>query len=256
MPVETYNFDTFRRDMLRREMHFQSGPNSGEFAPDFHLPLVGGGHFCLSEWRGRKPVLLQFGSITCPMTAGSRGGLMKLFRDFGTRVQFLTVYVREAHPGENYPHHTSLEQKMRHAQDWVTQDKIPWGVAVDSIDGATHRVYDEMPNSVYLIDRTGRVAFRALWAGQEGLLRRSLEELLGRESAGEDPVVLGEKENHVVPFIHGAAEFERSVGRGGSKAKEDFRREAGEVRYNFERLMSKFEPVINPGNQDIEGEVP
>lgn len=26
------------------------------------------------------------------------------------------VYTHEAHPGENYPHHTSMEQKSRHAE--------------------------------------------------------------------------------------------------------------------------------------------
>ncbi len=55
-----------------------------------------------------------------------------------------------------------------------------------------------MANSIYLIDRTGRVAFRALWAGQEALIREHIEQLLSRESNGEDPVVLGETENRLV----------------------------------------------------------
>jgi hypothetical protein len=249
---ETYNFDTFRRDIIRRDMHFHGGPRPGEPVPDFTLPMVGGDFFHLSEYRGHKPVLLVFGSITCPMTAGSRAGLMKIFRDFGRRVQFLAIYVREAHPGENYPHHTSNAQKMSHAEDWVRQDRIPWRVAVDTIDGATHRAYDEMPNAVYLIDRTGHVSFRALWAGQETLVRRNLEELLGREGAGEDPVVLGENENRMIPMIHGATEFDHSIGRGGQKAEEDFRREMGGVVYSFDKLMSKLEPVIHPGNKDSE----
>jgi hypothetical protein len=55
------------------------------------------------------------------MTAGARPGLLHLYEDFADRVQFVSVYVREAHPGENYPHHTSEEQKMRHARDWAEQ---------------------------------------------------------------------------------------------------------------------------------------
>ncbi len=73
------------------------------------------------------------------MTAGARLGLIKLFADFETSVRFFTIYVREAHPGERYPHHTSNEQKMRHAREWVEQDKIPWGVAVDEVEGGVHR---------------------------------------------------------------------------------------------------------------------
>lgn len=186
------------------------------------------------------------------MTAGARPGLINLYNDFGDRVEFVSVYVREAHPGENYPHHTSDEQKMRHARDWAEQDKMPWTVAVDSLDGQTHNAYGPLPNSAYLIDRTGRVAFRALWAGQEGLLRDCVEELLKREAVGEDPVNLGQQENLIIPLIHGGAEFDYAVARGGEKSKEDFRREMGIVMYGLQKLMSKMEPIINPGNKDIE----
>lgn len=252
MSQDSYNFTAFSRELMEHDAHFHGGPKPGEEAPDFVLPLVGGGMLHLSDFRMQKPVLLEFGSITCPMTAGARSGLVKLFRDFETTVRFFSIYVREAHPGERYPHHTSDEQKMRHAQEWVDQDKIPWDVAVDDLEGHVHRAYGEMPNSIYLIDRTGRVAFRALWAGQEAQIREHVEQLLIRESNGEDPVVLGENENRLVPLLHGAAEFEHSVGRAGDKALEDFRREAGHVLYRFERLMSKFKPVINPGNKDID----
>ncbi|MCA1604130.1 MAG: hypothetical protein LC775_01270 [Acidobacteria bacterium] len=186
------------------------------------------------------------------MTAGARPGFLNLYRDFRSRVQFIFVYVREAHPGERYPHHISEEQKMRHASDWSEQDQIPWTVAVDTLQGSTHRAYGPLPNSTYLIDRTGRVAFRALWAGQEGLIRKKIEELLKREAKGAAPVNLGQEENIVIPFIHGAAEFDHAVERAGEKAKEDFRREMGNVVYGMEKLMSKLQPVINPGNNSIE----
>lgn len=185
------------------------------------------------------------------MTAGARPGLINLYRDFGADVEFVSVYVREAHPGERYPHHTSEEQKMQHARDWVKLDKVPWKTAVDTLDGATHNAYGPLPNSAYLIDRTGRVAFRALWAGQEGLLRDKIEDLLRRERAGEDPINLGQQENLLIPMIHGAAEFDHAVARGGEKSKEDFRREMGTVMYALEKLMSKMEPAINPANKDI-----
>jgi len=183
------------------------------------------------------------------MTLGARPGLDHLFRDFNDRVQFVSVYTREAHPGENYPHHTSDEQKLRHARDWAKQDQVPWPVAVDTLDGRTHRAYGPVPNSAYLIGRAGRVAFRALWAGQEGLLRDRIEELLANETEGEVPVVLGEEENLVLPLLHGGVELDRALSRSGEKAKEDFRREMGSVAYAFQELMSAAEPVVNPGNR-------
>jgi len=185
------------------------------------------------------------------MTAGARPGLINLYRDFGPMVEFASVYVREAHPGERYTHHTSDARKLRHAQDWVEEDKIPWTVAVDTLDGAVDRAYGPLPNSAYLINREGRVAFRALWAGQEGMLRGRIEELLKREASGEQAVTLGEQENLIIPMIHGAAEFDHAVARGGEKAKQDFRRELGNVIYGFQKVMSKIEPVVNPGNRDL-----
>lgn len=186
------------------------------------------------------------------MTSGARPGLLHLFDTFIDRVEVVTVYVREAHPGESYPHHTDFEQKKRHASDWVELDRIPWTVVVDTLDGAVDRRYGPLPNSAYLIGRSGRVAFRALWAGQERLLRKKIEELLEREAAGEDPVVLGEQENLVIPVVHGTAEFDHAVARGGEKAKEDFRRAFGNTVYALQKIGSKLEPVINPANRDLE----
>lgn len=246
-----YNYDTFVRSTGDENLYFSGGPRPGEIAPDFELPNVRGGCFRLSSHRGQQPVLLTFGSLTCPMTAGSRPALLHLFDGFIDRVEVVTVYVREAHPGEKVPHHTTAEQKMRHASDWVELDRIPWTVAVDTLDGAVDRRYGTFPNAAYLIGRSGRVAFRALWAGQEGLLRKKIEELLEREAAGEDPVVLGEQENLVIPLIHGAAEFDHALARGGEKAKEDFRRAFGNTVYALQKIGSQLEPVINPANRSI-----
>jgi hypothetical protein len=64
MPTTPYNYDTFRRHMMQEHMHFRSGPAPGQLAPDFTLPTMDGGQFRLSERRGRRPVLVEFASIT------------------------------------------------------------------------------------------------------------------------------------------------------------------------------------------------
>jgi hypothetical protein len=186
------------------------------------------------------------------MVLGARPGFINLYKDFSDHIQFVSVYVREAHPGEKYLHHASDEQKMRHARDWVEQDQIPGIVVVDTLDGATHIAYGELPNSAYLIDRMGRVAFRALWAGQEKMLRNKIQELLKWEVAGENGVNLGQRENLLIPLIHGAAEFDRVIGRSGEKAKKEFRREMGLVTYVLSKLISKIQPIINPDNNTEE----
>ena len=42
---------------------FKQKVHAGEQAPDFTLPVLGGGEVTLSDLRG-KPVLIEFGSIT------------------------------------------------------------------------------------------------------------------------------------------------------------------------------------------------
>jgi hypothetical protein len=64
MTAETYNYDTFRRSMVEKDMSFRGGPRPGEPAPDFDLPTVSGDRFRLSAHRGSRPVLIEFGSIT------------------------------------------------------------------------------------------------------------------------------------------------------------------------------------------------
>ena len=64
MMHEPYNYYTFRRHMMREDMHFRGGPAPGRSVPDFDLPTVEGGRLRLTEHRGRRPVLIEFGSIT------------------------------------------------------------------------------------------------------------------------------------------------------------------------------------------------
>jgi hypothetical protein len=64
MMEEPYNYDTFRRHMMKDDLHFRGGPAPGQVAPDFDLPTVEGGRFHLARHRGQRPVLIEFGSIT------------------------------------------------------------------------------------------------------------------------------------------------------------------------------------------------
>lgn len=234
-----YNYESFHRSTLKDDLQFRGGPDPGDSAPDFDLETTEGARFRLSEWRNRMPVLLEFGSISCPMTAAANEELKRLHSFFGEGVQFVTVYVREAHPGERYPHHESEEQKRQHAVAWKRADAIPWTVAVDTLDGSAHRSYGMLPNAVYLIDSTGQVAFRALFAAQEKVLALKLGELVEREKGGEVPANLGEEKRRMVPLIKSARHFDHAVARAGQQAVQNFRREMGPVMYSFEKLMSR-----------------
>src|SRR3970040_1718501 len=60
------------------------------------------------------------------------------------------LYTHEAHPGEYWPHHTSFEQKLRHARALRDILGVTRPILVDALDGASR------PTS-----RTGRT--RTAW---------------------------------------------------------------------------------------------
>ena len=70
----------------------------GDAAPDFTLQdTEGKNELRLSDLR-EKPVVLVFGSCTCPPFVASLRSVEDLQAKYNDRVHFCLVYVREAHP--------------------------------------------------------------------------------------------------------------------------------------------------------------
>lgn len=136
---------------------------------------------------------------------------------------FIFIYTHEAHPGEFFPHHTSLEQKMRHARALREQLGVRRPIYVDALDGACHRAYGSMPNMSWIFDRRGRILYKADWTDP-----RSIElaveyylEVFARRRQGE----------RLAPFRverldfreHDLQAFLRGLERSGPKAVAEFR---------------------------------
>jgi hypothetical protein len=56
-----------------------------------------------------------------------------------------------------------LEEKVQYARDCRAQDAIETPLLVDDLNGAVHRAYGEMPNMVYIVDKQGKIVYKALW---------------------------------------------------------------------------------------------
>lgn len=59
-------------------------------------------------------------------------------RYFEMGVGSIFIYTHEAHPGEYYPHLTSMEQKFRHARALKDNLGVARPIYVDALDGACH----------------------------------------------------------------------------------------------------------------------
>ena len=89
----------------------------------------------------------------------------QMARDFEDQAHFIFVYVREAHPDDTpeYPEHKNNDQKFQHARAMQAKHGTPRRILVDSLDGDVHRQFGGIPNMSWIIDHTGRVAYKAGW---------------------------------------------------------------------------------------------
>jgi peroxiredoxin len=248
--LSKYNYESFTRELLHKEMACTgAGPEPGARAPDFEARTLGGATVRLGDCRGRKNVVLTFGSLTCPMTAASIGGMNDLRRTYeGKDVQFLFVYVREAHPGEHVPAHGSMEDKTHAARMLRDEEEIRMPIIVDELRGPIHRKYGKLPNPTFLIDKSGRVAFRALWT-QPSVVEAALEALLERQRhRGVEHAVVNRGEDRSLPLAHAMVHAYRTLERGGEKSLADFRKALG-ARGRVALAASRIaEPIaLNPG---------
>src|SRR3990172_13043987 len=101
------------------------------------------------------------------MASPSMNAIADRYKDQGVGSVFL--YTHEAHPGENYPHLTSVEQKFRHARDLRDRLGVSRPILLDSLDGACHRAYGSMPNMSWIFTRSGMPIYKADWTDSRSI---------------------------------------------------------------------------------------
>lgn len=79
------------------------------------------------------------------------------------------LYTHEAHPGEHYPHLTSMEQKFRHAADLRDVLGVTRPILLDALDGACHRAYGSMPNMTWIFNRGGIPIYKSDWSDSNSI---------------------------------------------------------------------------------------
>lgn len=99
-------------------------------------------------------------------------------REFAEQgVTFIFLYTNEAHPGDDKPHHSSMEQKVQHARDMVKMWNIKRPMLVDDLDGPIHRAYGSLPNMTWIINTAGRIVYKADWTDHR-TIRPVVEQLI------------------------------------------------------------------------------
>ncbi len=198
-------------------------------APDFDLASVDGGRVRLGEVLQERHAVLVFGAISSPVTATNLPELNRMWEYFSWRgVQFLFIYVKEPHPGDVYPHHSSMEQKTAVARELQQLEEIRFPVLVDELDGSVHRAYGARPNPVFVVSRNGRLVYRAGHA-EPAPLREYLEHLLLWDQVNAQHLPTHNMYMEQIRFIIPDGPLHKKiVRRAGPKAVREMRESFGE----------------------------
>ena len=101
-------------------------------------------------------------------------------------VAFFALYVREPHPGETgfkpYRRHESYEHKMEYARELARVKALTLPVLVDGMDEASHLKLGNLPNFVYIVNKEGKVEYKATWLDAD-----SVDEVLAEMVTADDP---------------------------------------------------------------------
>lgn len=137
--------------------------------------------------------------------------------------EFFILYVREAHPGENFSHHISFEQKLAHARKLRDLEKVQIPILVDDLQGTAHKAYGLLQNMVYLIDREGVVVYKSDWTDADEMegMCESLVRLDDMKARSVPIIRKGVSERlHWIPMD--PEHRERIYRRSGEKAIKDY----------------------------------
>jgi peroxiredoxin len=174
----------------------------GDAAPDFTLKERQGERtVTLSEFRERQPVVLVFGSITCPPFRREVPQLERLSAQYGDRARFFLVYLREAHPDSVVAISRDGKdelQKIGQTDDWATRAKhaelctttlkLTFPALIDNDRNEVRDAYAGWPSRLMVVGTDGKVAYdggRGPRGFQPEELAKWLKENLGEPRAVE-----------------------------------------------------------------------
>lgn len=131
-----------------------SGIEVGTKAPAAVVQTLDGKSADLSQFIGKKPVLMEFWAVWCPSCKELEPTMKAMHAKYGSKVAFVGVGV-------------SVNQSPALVKKYVTKHKLPWTQVYDTKGKATE-AYDVPATSfVVLVDKTGRIVYTGVGGKQD-----------------------------------------------------------------------------------------
>ena len=98
--------------------------------------------------------------------------MQEIHRKYREDARFLTVYIKEAHPEDEwqmdsnekekvcYPQPKTTGDRVRIANDFVRRFRYDIPLAVDSIENRANEAYAGWPERFYIVDERGVIAYK------------------------------------------------------------------------------------------------
>jgi len=164
----------------------------GEEAPDFDLATRdGASRVRLSSLRGGRPVVLVFGSYTCPPFRREMPAVSRLYADYKDRAAFYFVYIEEAHAHDVWPLVSNAKasivfgtardttERVSVAALCAKELKVEFPILVDDMQNGVADLYTAWPTRMYVVDANGKIAYKSR-VGPFGFEAAPLREALAR----------------------------------------------------------------------------
>jgi thiol-disulfide isomerase/thioredoxin len=136
----------------------------GETPPAVTLESLNGDSVALSQWIGKRPVIVEFWATWCPICAELLPRMEAAQRKFGDRAEFLVVAV-------------AVNQSKNSVRRHLERHPMPFTFLWDG-NGAAVRAF-QAPSTSYIavLDAKGRVVYTGVGADQE--IESALEKAVG-----------------------------------------------------------------------------
>lgn len=111
-------------------------------APGFELETLEGDRISLAEYKGVKPVILDFWASWCPNCRRDMPKLQKLYEKYGDQVEVIAI---------------NLQESESKARGFVEAQGFTYPIAMDPSSKAARAYQIQYTNSHYLIDKEGNL---------------------------------------------------------------------------------------------------
>lgn len=97
---------------------------------------------------------------------------MSLHEEYGDRADFLTIYIKEAHPEDEWQMDSNVEQDVCYRQPHTTAERVaiakdfserfdfPLQLLIDPIQNTANAVYAGWPERIYILDESRTIVYK------------------------------------------------------------------------------------------------